>query len=297
MQTPNETPHRNNDTKQNTQKTRTLHVIPSVFQGKGKDGDYLLIPDIPKHKRKDTLWMYTENMHDRYNGKHGGGSAWIRPYAFGNKKHKNGEVKELELQFDEQPLAFGIPVGWTSCSGGFSDFKNDELARLAVDSAFKTLRYLLTKYNINTLYYPANDNNTKLLGVGLFAGTICDENMIYISNKIQSLSNFETLEKNTTSEYMNNIFIQRARQEYMKNKQVHALQEENKELKKTLKTKNQTDFHASSSNASSSNELPSTLKHASSKIKHEVPATTNPSKKPKCESNLNRYIGIGRQYH
>ena len=199
--------------------TRMIHIRPSIFVEKNKPGDYALIP---KQKRKlNCLWLHTDTVLCQHNTKiKGGGTACLRPYAYGN------------INENEQPLSFGILVGWTPRIGAFKHLNDDQLAKLAIDCSFKTLRCMLQKYShIDTIYYPADTNNIRQLGVGVFAETSNIHTINYISTKIHQLSTLQTNKCENVAQFLVDIFMQRAEQEYANYIQTKKYKEEIKTLK------------------------------------------------------------------
>jgi len=147
-------------------------VVRAVrFAGKNRHGDFTHM--IKQEKYKNTLFLITENMHDYLNANEpGGGTAAIR-------LHCHAHCEE-----GKKPLAAGIPTGW-SCHKGFEG--TDTQVKAAIDYAFERIHVLVETHGYEKILYSCDDSNAQLIGRGIFADTLCDEVVLYISHKIHAI--------------------------------------------------------------------------------------------------------------
>ena len=271
-------PKNNCDDYQTEESVRRLRIMPSLYKGKGKEGDFALIPK--QERRLNCLWLFTDTILCRFNGKKGGGCACLRPWAYGN------------TDGNEQPLACAVYVGWDPYTGGFNNFHTDRLAKLAIDSGFTMLRILLDKYpHIDTLYYPADKTNSQMLGVDLFANTSCPENLIYISKKIHELAILKKKVPPAPSKLTETLLIQRASRECEHSQQIREYKNKVTNLQSIL-VKNS----KQGPKREALSTTPERTAQQPKKAKFDIPTSTNSTSKPTHPNNIDRYVGFGRTY-
>ena len=124
----------------------SIELIPSVFEGRGKDGDFEWM--IKNRSQDGVLYIYQDGEHRieaGYKNPSNNGSAVIRPYAF-----------------LDHPLAFGIPTG--DRNGGY-EFLTDHVKDVT-SNAMGRLRKLLSTEKYSKVYYSAGQDGN--IGMGNF---------------------------------------------------------------------------------------------------------------------------------
>lgn len=136
-----------------------LEIIPSVFQGTKREGDFKYM--IESGKYPNSLFIFNDNQENfllfhNYlqtgRGKNsacspGGGNAIIRPY-----------------QCNIPPTSCGIPTG----SKGIG-YKNLHSAKPYIDAAFNHIKILLANGYYKYIYYSADSSDNYSLGVSIFS--------------------------------------------------------------------------------------------------------------------------------
>jgi hypothetical protein len=140
--------------------------------GDNQPGDFVWM--VKQEQYNNCLFLINENFIDSVDSKpyEGAGTAKLRPLTF---------------RFLEKPRAAGIPTGWSVASGGFQSL--DPLTKKAIDTSFKRIACLLTKFSYDTVVYSADAKNTMRIGVNIFRPS--EEILDYISSKIINLKTFD----------------------------------------------------------------------------------------------------------
>ncbi len=153
---------------------RVVKVVGAIFVKKGAVGDFDYMRRQPQYKG-NTLFLMCENFLDSVGDEQtpGGGTAVLRPFAW---PHCQG-----------QPIAAGIPTGWSSNAQGFMNMDRTYIKR-AIDLSFMRIVCLLDTYaNIDTIVFSSDQANTKLIGTGIFHKTLGADVIQYISDNIHAL--------------------------------------------------------------------------------------------------------------
>ena len=154
---------------------RPVTITSCPFVKRGEDGDYAWM--VKQRKYASALFIIMENFIDSLSDESdkGGGTAVLRPLTW---PHTSG-----------RPRATGIPTGWSSLSGGFPDFDRTYTKR-AIDLAMERVVVLLDQYPvIDTIVFSCDPVNPMRIGTGIFASTVGDGIIKYISACLQSLPN------------------------------------------------------------------------------------------------------------
>lgn len=125
---------------------------PSIFVGRGQEGDFDWMQSQPEHAR--TLFVFNDNQTqfeeheygDHSYCKRGGGNAVIRP-----------------LQDESPPRAAGIPTG-TFATGGFQSLT--PAIRMVIDRALANIRALASSGDYDRVVYSGDGAGS--LGTGIF---------------------------------------------------------------------------------------------------------------------------------
>jgi hypothetical protein len=141
-----------------------IQIIPSVFRGPRKEGDFLYM--IKSGNYEDALFIFNDNEMDHRTPKIGGGNAVIRQF---NKYSRL-----------EKPRSAGIPTG---SFGGYS--KLDADAKSVIDAAINDIRELLAIHGYQRVYFSADLSGK--LGTSIFQ--IGDDVRDYITEQIMNLGN------------------------------------------------------------------------------------------------------------
>lgn len=146
----------------------SVQIVPVIFQGPNKHGDFGWMIRQPQYK--DVLFLFNDNeeqflafLNGQQSGCYeGGGNAVIRPY-----------------QCHNPPRAAGIPTG-TNGSG----YTNLNTARQYIDAAFERIKQLLNIGNYKrVMYSAANDGRSS--GTSIFSPS--EHIKEYIVNRIEQL--------------------------------------------------------------------------------------------------------------
>ena len=162
------------------QTIRVVELVPSVFEGDGKPGDFKLAID---DGDEETLYLTWENLNDKHSPTPGGGSAVLRLHTF---RHPN-------VPPHVQPRAVAIPTGWTRRRAFCSIDDDDQLTELtkhAIECGFKEAHYVLNKYpKIRRVVFPADADDKSMIGVGLFKTSMPASVRRFISSYLPLLRN------------------------------------------------------------------------------------------------------------
>ena len=161
---------------------KTINIIPSVFSKHKTNGDFSW--EIMYDKRgKDTLYIFNDNHLHHKTSEMGGGNAVIRIY---NKYSKYPLVRSA-----------GISTGWKPKY----PFKAIDKVRWKeiIGKEFKEIKQLLEtgKYNNLVFSETKTKDNDYILGADEFAGSMDDELLTYIPNKIYKDLEKVTITNNT----------------------------------------------------------------------------------------------------
>tara|TARA_E500000331_G_C17032893_1_gene615938 strand:+ start:136 stop:759 length:624 start_codon:yes stop_codon:yes gene_type:complete len=141
------------------------------FSRPGKHGDFKFMSK--QERYKSALFLISENMFDYFTkSEPGGGTAVLRLLCYGH------------CEEGTKPLAAGIPTGWTMGSG-FTCM--DLQVQTAIDRSFERIYALLETYSYDKVLYSCDPKDPYLIGRGIFADTLCDEVVHYISDKIHDI--------------------------------------------------------------------------------------------------------------
>lgn len=152
-----------------------ITIYATKFTKRNTFGDFSYMIDAnmdTDDNNEIALYIYNDNTEsfNSHSYDRGCGNAVIRPY---NQYNPNLS----------RPYSAGIPTG-SFKYGGFDEFTNKE--KLIIDTAINEIKKLITKHNINTLYYSTNDES------GLLGQSIFEVNMDvrkYITTELAKLSN------------------------------------------------------------------------------------------------------------
>ena len=161
---------------------KVINIIPSVFSQNKANGDFSW--EIMYDKRsKDTLYIFNDNHLEHKTSKKGDGNALIRIY---NKYSKYPLVRSA-----------GISTGWKP---RFPFKTSDKVKwREIIGKEFKEIKQLLETGKYNNLVFSAEkiEDNSYILGTDIFAGSMDDELLTYIPNKIYKDFEKVTITNNT----------------------------------------------------------------------------------------------------
>ena len=153
-----------------------LLVTPVVFHKKGTDGDYRWM--VQQSQYDDSIFVFTENFIDsmRIDAESGGGTACLRPLSM---YHGTGGASVR---------AVGVPTGWSVETQGFPQMDKTDVKR-AIDLSFDRLLVLLktTHAHVKRIIYSADASNNALIGTGIFAKTVGNDVVQYISKRLNEL--------------------------------------------------------------------------------------------------------------
>lgn len=157
---------------------RTVIVTGCSFKKKGIDGDYEWMEKQPAHR--DSLFIIGENFIDslREDADAGGGTACLRP-------------KTLDYSSPEalkrRPRAVGIPTGWSTETQGFP-FMDKLYIKRAIDLSVERVVCVLDTWpEIKRVVFSCDDQDSSLIGTGIFRNTLHADVIRYISDKIINL--------------------------------------------------------------------------------------------------------------
>jgi hypothetical protein len=153
-------------------------VVGTVFVAHGEDGDFAKMLTMPQYK--DSLFIVTENFIDsiRTDARNGGGTACIRKMCVQKLQH-------ADMESGTPPRAVGIPTGWSTESEGFPCMDRAYVKK-AIDLAFARITFLLNKHTYSSIIYSAEPEDTSLIGTRIFADSIGEDVVRYISTKLHS---------------------------------------------------------------------------------------------------------------
>ena len=150
---------------------KTIKILPSVFNGGGKDGDFDWM--IQQDQYKKTFFIFNDNVtqfeihqrdpEDSTGCATGGGNAIIRPY-----------------QCKTPPQAGGIPTG-PNYSGLTSDVKSK------IDQSIKSIKNGILAGDYNQVAYSSNGKG----GLGTSIFKVPEDVKSYIIEQINSLAEIE----------------------------------------------------------------------------------------------------------
>jgi len=143
----------------------TMQVIPNVYKGFNKEGDFDWMLD--QEEYSDILFIFNDNEEYHDTNCRGAGNAVIRKY---NKYNTKIPV----------PRSAGIPTG-TLEDGGYQEL-NDHVKE-QVDSAIEEIKEIIKKYSYTKVCYSAEKDG--ILGTGIFS--VNRDVLIYITDKIKEL--------------------------------------------------------------------------------------------------------------
>jgi len=144
---------------------KNLEVIPVVFHGPNKEGDFLF--EITSNHREKCLWIFNDNANDHFTSKRGGGNACIRPF------NKYGVHKK-------SPKSAGISTG--DLGRGYTDLVS---CKDHIDTCIQEIDELILTGNYTTLCYSCESATSRKLGTGIF--NVNDQVKDYITEKIIAL--------------------------------------------------------------------------------------------------------------
>ncbi len=149
-----------------------MQLIGSIFQGRGRDGDFAWMIEQPAYA--DALFLFNDN-EEQFRAfeedpgsadgcRAGGGNAIIRPY-----------------RCTDPPRAAGIPTGWLQ-RGGYPLLTPS--TKRAIDDSLAVVETLLQSGRYRRVFYSAADE-TGQLGTGIF--TVGDDVKTYIVSRLYAL--------------------------------------------------------------------------------------------------------------
>ena len=148
-----------------------------VFSRKGCEGDFVWMLKQPQYA--NTLFIIAENFIDsiREDAEAGGGTAVLRPYS-------------MYHRLPSQPVrAAGVPTGWSTAAGGFSQMDND-VVRRAIDLSIERIVILLDKLtHFTSVIFSADRAAPSMIGTGIFKKTLGADVVAYISKQLHDLPN------------------------------------------------------------------------------------------------------------
>ena len=149
---------------------RNITVLPVLFKGCKKDGDFKYMAERPEHA--NSVFIVTENYRDMLlSTENGGGTAALRTKTWPTSK---------------APCAVGIPTGWSQETGGFVSFL--PIVKTLVDlSVNRIVAHLLENPHVNKVIYSADSTDDSKIGVGIFKTTLSDDVRDYISSAIHAI--------------------------------------------------------------------------------------------------------------
>ena len=124
-----------------------IRVIGNVFNGRGKEGDFLWM--IKSGKYPNSLFIFNDNEEEHNSCKVGGGNAVIRQF----NKYSKGNV-----------CSAGISTGNRFGNGGYSSLTDE--TKCTIDKCFEEIKELLATGQYSTVYYSADSSG--LLGMSIF---------------------------------------------------------------------------------------------------------------------------------
>jgi hypothetical protein len=138
-----------------------MQIIPSVFTGLNKEGDFNFMIKSGNYER--TLFLFNDNTEEHFTNRKGGGNAIIRPF----NRYSNGKI-----------YSAGIITGNRFNGGGFKTLNHD--AKFHIDSCFLEIENLLRTGNYDNIYYSAELDG--LIGTSIFV--VSRDVREYITTKI-----------------------------------------------------------------------------------------------------------------
>lgn len=149
----------------------TITVSPSLFCKKNEEGDFDWMSK--QEKYKGTLFIIMENFVDSMTSKKsGGGTASLRLKSW---PHMTGK-----------PIAAGIPTGYSSTCGGFRMLTKE--VKAIIDLSFERIYALLDTALYDQVVYSCDNEDSTLIGTGIFKKSIATGVVNYISRRINSIS-------------------------------------------------------------------------------------------------------------
>lgn len=150
--------------------SRAITVLPVLFSGRKKDGDFKYMAGRPEHA--NSLFILAENYRDMLlSTEDGGGTAALRTKTWPNSK---------------SPCAVGIPTGWSQETGGFISLV--PIVKTLVDlSINRVVAHLIENRDVNKIIYSADSADDSKIGVGIFKKTLHDDVRDYISSAIHDI--------------------------------------------------------------------------------------------------------------
>lgn len=145
----------------------------------------------------DSLFIFVDTFIDliRLDARSVGGSACLRKTCV-------QKMKPQDLA-SGLPKSAGIPTGWSTETGGFPEL--DKCIRKAIDLAFVRINFLINKHNYDKIIYSADPEDDSLINCRIFADTIHEEVVRYISMKLHGITDEkptrQTLESVQEAEY------------------------------------------------------------------------------------------------
>lgn len=149
---------------------RNITVLPVLFKGRKKDGDFKYMAGRPEHA--NSVFIVAENYRDMLlSTEDGGGTAALRTKTW---------------PISNAPCAVGIPTGWSQETGGFVSLL--PVVKTLVDLSIKrVLAHLIENPHVNKIIYSADSTDDSKLGVGIFKTTLSDDVRNYISSAIHDI--------------------------------------------------------------------------------------------------------------
>jgi hypothetical protein len=147
-----------------------MEIIPNVFSGRGKPGDFNWM--IGQSKYDDILFIFNDNEEYHDTNRRGAGNAIIRQY--------NKYNKELDI-----PRSAGIPTG-TLARGGYKKLDNEN--KKIIKNSIKEIKELIVKYDYKKICYSADEDG--LLATAIFY--VDPKVLKYITKRICRLTKLVT---------------------------------------------------------------------------------------------------------
>ena len=141
-------------------------VVPVVYEGQGRYGDFTWMILQPEHKQ--ALFIFNDNEEHHRSNRAGAGNAAIRMYNQFSKY--------------KPPRSAGIPTG-TLQGGGY--IKLTISHRETIDSAVREIDALIKEHKYETIYYSSR-KDSDLLGTNIFK--VGEDVIEYITKQILGLA-------------------------------------------------------------------------------------------------------------
>lgn len=153
-----------------------VNVIGIKFTGRHAHGDFSYMISQPQYN--DALFIYNDNVESYQNHnftQKGAGNAVIRPF-----------------RFTKPPRAMPIPTGFRPSVGKAKGFDNpqpggfqmlDENVKRIIDEAIDEIRYVITTYNYQRVFYSVGDDG--LIGTSIFH--VNDDVRRYITDSLMTI--------------------------------------------------------------------------------------------------------------